>query len=81
MLVDEWCRAWWNLLRIRLEFKVEKSHKKKRELNPYPPTKPLRRPHRNDKSKAHAVWREHFADLFLLWFAKRNFLGFWWREQ
>ena len=55
-------RSWrwiWASRHYSDKFEVQLYRCKKRELNPYPPTKPLRRPHRNDKSEAHAIWREH----------------------
>jgi hypothetical protein len=49
---------------------------KKREPNPYPPSGPLGRPHRNDKSKAHAVRHEHFAYYSISVFALKKFPRF-----
>ena len=61
--------------------KREKSRQKKGVSFFLSTSEVLRNPHKIDKSKAHAVWREHFAHYSNLVFARVKFPRFRYREQ
>jgi hypothetical protein len=61
--MKDWFRAKSEFVAHLAGIQVSKGHKK--SVNPVlPAPEALGKPTQNDKSKAHAVWREHFADLF-----------------